>query len=259
MLVCVWLVPVASMLVQYRRGRRAILDAARAIAVVGDATIAERRHGRSDAAVGRLRDSVNRLPAGVADVWRTVDESIERYESPDGETGHFLTRGVDELLPADGVIERWYNASEFAAVPGVLTSLGLLGTFIALLLGLNGLRVDGNGGTVHGIDVLIGNLSGKFLSSIVALGLSVAFLGLEMIICQRGLRADLACLRGPRGVQGSPEVRRVDDHHRRRPARRLGSDHDPAIQRRRRHREAERRRRNLHPRQRRARPPPLRR
>ena len=118
-----------------------------------------------------------------------MDEAIEPYTTQDSQSGWFLTRPLDELVPAAGTVERYYNSGEFAAVPGIITSLGLLGTFIALLLGLNGLHVDGSGGAVHGLDGLIANLSGKFLTSIVALVLSVLFLALEMIICQRGLRA----------------------------------------------------------------------
>ena len=60
----------------------------------------------------------------------------------------------------------------------MLTSLGLLGTFVALLLGLHGLQPSAEG--VYNLSGLISNLSGKFVTSIIALGLSVLFVLAEL-------------------------------------------------------------------------------
>ena len=50
--------------------------------------------------------------------------------------------------------------------------------------------MDPNAGTVTGLDALISNLSGKFLTSIVALGLSVIFLVVELMWVQPWLRRE---------------------------------------------------------------------
>jgi len=66
-------------------------------------------------------------------------------------------------------------------VPSILTGIGLTLTFVAILLGLLGVHYD-KANTVEpisGIDSLINGLSGKFLSSIVALLLSIAFTFVE--------------------------------------------------------------------------------
>src|SRR2546421_241 len=83
--------------------------------------------------------------------------------------GFFVTERVDESVgsaPVGG--EGWLVFAH--AVPGVLTSLGLLGTFVALLIGLYGLQKNLDG--TWAIDPLVSNLSGKFVTSIVALALS---------------------------------------------------------------------------------------
>lgn len=66
----------------------------------------------------------------------------------------------------------------FAAIPGILTGLGLLMTFIAILDGLSHVTVGANM-DVQGISGLINGLSGKFVSSIVAVTCAVSFAFVE--------------------------------------------------------------------------------
>ncbi len=76
-----------------------------------------------------------------------------------------------------------------SSIPAILTGLGLLGTFCALLLGLAHLNVM-TGGKVEGIDILINSLSGKFSSSIVGLLGALLFTGAETV-CLNGLNRHL--------------------------------------------------------------------
>jgi hypothetical protein len=72
-------------------------------------------------------------------------------------------------------------------VPGILTALGLLATFSAILVALSGVSYN-PGNTVQpvtGIDALINGLAGKFLSSIIALILSMIFTFVEKKVCER--------------------------------------------------------------------------
>ncbi len=112
--------------------------------------------------------------------WAVVQPTITQYARHDTakgvHTGYYVTERIDDnvsIAPAAGEALR-----AFAHItPGVLTSLGLIGTFVALLLGLRELEPGPNG--TWNITPLIDNLSGKFVTSIVALALSVVFVLFE--------------------------------------------------------------------------------
>jgi hypothetical protein len=77
--------------------------------------------------------------------------------------------------------ERWTGRSLAEALPGWLTAIGLLTTFLAILLGLQGVKVLTNL-EVRGIGGLVNGLSGKFFSSIVALGCAISITILHYFI-----------------------------------------------------------------------------
>jgi hypothetical protein len=87
-------------------------------------------------------------------------------------------------------VDSFYNFAFHQSVPGILTALGLLATFVAILMALAGVTYNVNDPIrpVSGIDQLINGLSGKFLSSIIALILSVVFTLFEKKLCERQLR-----------------------------------------------------------------------
>jgi hypothetical protein len=149
----------------------------------------ERRNGLPLEKLEKIRSKLDVLPSPVKRWWWAIDDSIEKYTSPSGQEGWFLLDEPRKLLPEDTVIDRYYHSSFYSAVPGVLTGLGLLATFIAILVALMGVHVDVKQGTetVTGIRDLIEGLSGKFLSSIVALFLSFIFTLIERKLCERKL------------------------------------------------------------------------
>src|SRR5262249_4693037 len=69
------------------------------------------------------------------------------------------------------------SAGFYAAFPGLLTGLGLLCTFVAILVALKDVRIENN--QVQGLANLISGLSGKFIASIAALLSASAFLFAE--------------------------------------------------------------------------------
>jgi hypothetical protein len=77
-------------------------------------------------------------------------------------------------LPRTVLIDENLAGSFFALVPGTLTGLGLLMTFVAILDGLSHVTVTAEM-DVQGISGLINGLSGKFFSSIVAVFCAVTF------------------------------------------------------------------------------------
>jgi len=96
----------------------------------------------------------------------------------------YTTCSVDSVLSKNALIDENVNGALFAAIPGVLTGVGLLMTFVAILDGLSHVSVGANM-DVQGIGGLINGLSGKFVSSIVAVTCAVAFVFVERIAYAR--------------------------------------------------------------------------
>jgi hypothetical protein len=111
------------------------------------------------------------------------------YFSPDGVEGCYLAATPREVLREESVSERYYHGSFYQAVPGILTGLGLMLTFISILVALTSLHVEvtNDTETVVGIKELIEGLAGKFVSSIIGLALSIAFVLIERKWCERRL------------------------------------------------------------------------
>lgn len=162
-------------------------------------------------------DTLLRKNPLTRDGWEEFKETVLREEK--GETGEkriFNTRPAAEFFPP-AELEQHVSAYH-RLMPAALTSLGLLGTFLALLIGLHDVHVHTekaslsptirqtaiepssqteplSGGqslssqppqVVEGIDKLVNSLSGKFLSSIVALLFSVMY-ALWEARCVRGV------------------------------------------------------------------------
>jgi hypothetical protein len=109
--------------------------------------------------------------------WRRFDEGL--IVSAQGDEV-FTPVSIEEAFPKSSMIEENVHGQFFSAVPGILTGLGLLMTFIAILDGLSHVSVTANM-DVKGIGGLINGLSGKFVSSITAVTCAVAFVFVERI------------------------------------------------------------------------------
>lgn len=115
----------------------------------------------------------------VADAWGEFDETLLVHRDERQEF-IFNTGQADEYFSKEALLGGRINLSFYAAYPGILTSVGLLLTFVAILYGLSGIRLDGvEGGKIVGVETLVTSLSGKFISSICALGLAVIFTFIE--------------------------------------------------------------------------------
>ncbi len=89
-----------------------------------------------------IRVSLEGLESLPTAWWIRVSRSISQYVSPNEEEGWFITQPASELLPYDTVVRQNFHTAEFSATPGILTGLGLTGTFIAILIALYGVRYD---------------------------------------------------------------------------------------------------------------------
>lgn len=156
---------------------------------LGESNREERHAGLSLAKIDELRTKCSHLDRRPAEWWDHIEGSIEGYTSPEEREGWFITDRPRNLLPYEVVVGRDFHAALFSSAPGLLTGFGLMLTFGAILWALYGVHYD-KANTIEpisGIDVLINGLSGKFLSSIVALILSILFTLYEKRVV-RGLR-----------------------------------------------------------------------
>src|SRR6187402_211647 len=132
--------------------------------------------GASPADFDRLRTQGSQLPEPTAGWWHRCEDAAEPYRGAEGQEGYFLTDPSNEVLPYESLTSS-LRKDVYRSLPGVLTGAGLTLTFIAILTALYGVHYD-KANTVEpitGIDILINGLSGKFLSSVIALLCSIGF------------------------------------------------------------------------------------
>jgi len=165
------------LLVQARKVRSQVMTLSNSLSAFGIADKSQRRGGLPLSRVDEIRLRCDELQGAPGEWWKCIDAHIEQYTSPQDVEGWFLTEQPRQLLPYEVVIGKQFNSALFGALPGLLTGAGLTLTFVAILLALYGVHYDkaNTVDPISGIDVLINGLSGKFLSSIVALLLSILF------------------------------------------------------------------------------------
>jgi hypothetical protein len=143
----------------------------------------DRVHGLSGPQMEDLRARCEALSGVPSQWWHHIDSSLELYTSPQDRDGWFLTRPLREILPYEHTVAGQFNVTFYSAFPTLLTGVGLLLTFTAILMALYGVHYDKSNSVqpITGIDQLINGLSGKFLSSVVALSLGVIFTLMERV------------------------------------------------------------------------------
>jgi hypothetical protein len=121
--------------------------------------------------------------AGLESAWHAYDAHVLLARSHTGEDECWSPVSANSSFSEEAVLDARINRAFFAAVPGLVTGVGLLLTFLAILIALFEVRVDNN--QVIGLENLIGGLSGKFISSIVALSAASLFLIVERSLFHR--------------------------------------------------------------------------
>jgi hypothetical protein len=159
------------------RLRRQLRTLTNALNKLADANRPGYRNGLTAEQLDNCRVSLDELEGLPKEWWTRMNHSVAVYIDQEEREGWFLTERPRNLLTYDVVISQNFHAAIFSAVPGILTGLGLTGTFLAILWALYGVRYDELNpvAPVTGMGGLINGLSGKFLSSIIALLLSIAF------------------------------------------------------------------------------------
>jgi len=197
LLVTLAIVFLVRMLIERRHALRAYAELGDTLSRFVHSSREERATGVSPERMDQIRTACEFLRGTPAKWWLAVDESLEYYQPPNYPGGWFSIRPIAEILPEDELIAPFYHAAFHQAVPGVLTALGLLATFSAILVALSGVSYNAANPVqpVTGIDTLINGLAGKFLSSIIALILSVSFTLVEKKVCERQIFQRIDSLR----------------------------------------------------------------
>lgn len=87
------------------------------------------------------------------------------------------SKSAAEFFSFETVCANDLNVRFYQQLPSLLTGLGLMCTFLAILVGLS--KLHANGVRIEGLQGLINGLAGKFVTSIVGLACANAFLMLE--------------------------------------------------------------------------------
>ena len=131
--------------------------------------------GLSVSEIEKLRESFGKRPFLVS-IWTQIEHKLIRRRG-DSSDEYWLSVPASDVLHSSAVTDSQLNREWYEAIPGILSGTGLLVTFIAILVALMHVRLDGN--QVKGLDLLIGGLSGKFVSSIAALFAATVFVIFE--------------------------------------------------------------------------------
>jgi hypothetical protein len=92
-------------------------------------------------------------------------------------------RSASDFFSFDSLCTDHLNVRFYRQLPAIMTGMGLMFTFLAILIGLSKLHV--NGSEIDGIQALINGLSGKFVTSIVGLACANTFTLLENSLWHR--------------------------------------------------------------------------
>lgn len=134
------------------------------------------RKGLPAEAYDSLRQLFDGIPRLVS-AWHGYQSQLVPRSDSRGEDYFWSPESADEAFSPQVVIDPYINRSFYNAVPGIVTGMGLLFTFVAILIALLDVRLVNS--RVQGMELLIQGLSGKFLSSIAALLSATVFVILE--------------------------------------------------------------------------------
>ena len=137
-------------------------------------------------AAGRLRRGIRALEDNSGDnrpVWqdvmflgREMQSSWRRFlVNAEQLDARGLNCNVEDYVNDDTVIDAVGHPQLAEVVPGLLTSLGILGTFIGLMRGLSGLDLNDAAKTMESIPQLIGGMTYAFTTSIAGVACSLLF------------------------------------------------------------------------------------
>lgn len=162
----------ASLYTHIVRAARPLRAAARGLQVLAQELSRSPGAGVSAQAYQRVRDTLT--GSGAAWSLAPLAGHLVRRRSASGDDEYWLAETAATCFQIPLRQASAFNAGFFDAFPGLLTGCGLFLTFLAILFALMDVHAGANQ-AVTGVGQLINGLSGKFLSSVVALFLAILF------------------------------------------------------------------------------------
>ncbi|OPY77528.1 MAG: Chromosome partition protein Smc [Syntrophorhabdus sp. PtaU1.Bin153] len=138
----------------------------------GCSAIQDRRTGLSGLFLAEIDKVFNDLPSLRAE-WQVILSSVISRADRNGDERFWITDDIGSVFDESAAPSNqgYRNAS------AIITGAGLLATFLAILVALLDVRLANN--RIQGLDLLIQGLSGKFLSSVVAVACATALVFFE--------------------------------------------------------------------------------
>lgn len=138
-------------------------------------------------------DRVLRTEPDLATSWISYRKTIG-IEQPAWflEPTVYSQRPATEYFSFETLCSNRLNINLYRQLPSVMTGIGLLLTFLAILIGLS--KLHANGSQIEGIQGLINGLAGKFVTSVVGLACANLFALLEHSVWHRLEQRHRACI-----------------------------------------------------------------
>ncbi len=127
----------------------------------------------------------------LSHAWNGYASTIVVRSVAAGAEQFWASESADGIFTESAIGEGRLNRGFYNSLPSVVTSTGLLFTFLAILVALVDVRIDTQTNQIQGLPLLIEGLSGKFVSSIAALLSATIFLLLEKSLAHRLSRVRL--------------------------------------------------------------------
>jgi methyl-accepting chemotaxis protein len=105
--------------------------------------------------------------------WQTLSSFIVRKTGRNGDERYWVSEDIGTIFNETITVEN----QNYRNAPGIITGVGLLATFLAILVALLDMQLVNN--KIQGLDLLIHGLSGKFLSSVVAVACATLLISAE--------------------------------------------------------------------------------
>ena len=142
-IVALWVFFIVKMMWQAYRVQKANKAILKILLSVPEATGEERADGMPLERISALRSAMQESNDHARRWWDMVEGALLPYIAHDGTERWYISDSARELFDQEVLFED-YSEGSHQAVPGLLTALGLLGTFFALLIGLADLRYTDN-------------------------------------------------------------------------------------------------------------------
>jgi hypothetical protein len=120
----------------------------------------------------------------MADLWARYNEALQEQQaleaSQQNQTGGWqATAPAEHFFSEHGVVDARLQTHFFKHVPGILTGVGIIGTFTGLIVGLLGFDVSSPDRVQAALSQLVQTVGQAFMVSALAIGLAMVFTWVE--------------------------------------------------------------------------------